>query len=102
MNPWLVVAAIYFGLVFATGIIGTICWDLHAWTKNRAYKAECKKEGVPVDPQLLWHSVSRETMYLAGTYPWAAVILSGVIAFGIGVLMGHLFFPQLVQGPGTT
>ncbi len=78
----LVVAAVYFGLLLATGIVATVIYDLIAVRRG-------------------WRTVSRETMFLAGTYHWIAVVIAGILGFAIGVLCGHLFFPQIVPGQET-
>lgn len=73
----LVVAAVYFGLLLATGIVSTIVYDLIALQHG-------------------WQTVSSETMHLSRRFPWVAVIVAGCLCFAMGVLCGHLFFPQVV------
>lgn len=74
-TPWLVVAAVYFGLLLSTSVVCTIIYDLIATRRG-------------------WRTVSEETLLLARTYPWIAVLVTGWLAFTVGVLCGHLFFPQ--------
>jgi hypothetical protein len=76
-DRWLVYAAVYFGCLFATGLVATIVYDLIAAPRG-------------------WRTVSRETMYLVGTYPVLAVLIAGCLGFSVGVLVGHLFFAQVI------
>ncbi len=73
---WLVIAAIYTGLILATGIIGTIVYDLIAIQKG-------------------WRTVSEETYLLSNKSRWVGIILTGVVCLAVGILIGHLFFPQI-------
>jgi hypothetical protein len=75
---WLVIAAIYAGLLLATCIVGTVIYDLIALRNG-------------------WRTVSGDTMRLANRFVWVAVIVAGTLAFAVGVLVGHLFFPQIIQ-----
>lgn len=80
--PWLVVAAVYFGLLLASGIVATVVYDLIALRRG-------------------WRTVSLEAAILSRSQPVFAVLLTGLLCFALGVLIGHLFFPQyvLVVGP---
>lgn len=77
MTAWLLVAAVYFGLLFVTAVVGTIAYDLVALRKG-------------------WRTVSEEIYLLSAARPWAAVVLTGCFAFALGVLAGHLFFAQRI------
>jgi hypothetical protein len=79
-NPttWLVVAAIYTGLLFATCTVGTVVYDLIAMRRG-------------------WRTVSGDTMRLGSKYQWLCVAIAGALAFIVGVLTGHLFFPQMIE-----
>lgn len=71
----LVIAAVYFGLLFSTAVIATIVYDLVALRRG-------------------WRTVSEECYLLSRQFPGAAVVLAGTFAFALGALAGHLFFPQ--------
>lgn len=74
-NPWLVIAAVYFGLLLATGIVATVCWDLYALETGR-------------------RTVSDEVYRLGTGLPFVAVVVTGCLAFTSGCLAGHFWFPQ--------
>lgn len=72
---WLVIAGVYAGLLAATMILGAIAYDLLALRYG-------------------WRSFSEETYLLSRAWPMLGVIVAGMLAFAVGVLVGHLFFPQ--------
>lgn len=82
VTPWLVVAAIYAGLLLASCIISTVVYDLVALKRG-------------------WRTVSEDTLLLSRRFPWVAVILTGILCFVVGVLVGHLFFPQIYYLPAS-
>jgi hypothetical protein len=71
----LIVAAIYAGLLTATAIVGTIVYDLIALQKG-------------------WRTVSHETHLLGQTIPIIVVMVVASLCVALGILIGHLFFPQ--------
>lgn len=73
----LVIAAVWFGVLFATSVIATIIYDLVALRKG-------------------WRTVSKECYLLSRQFPRLAVVLTGMFAFALGVLAGHLFFAQRI------
>jgi len=75
LTAWLVVAAIYTGLLVATSLIGIIWHDLLA-----------KRRG--------WKTFSRETLLLSRRFPAVALVFTGIAAFVLGCLVGHLFLAQ--------
>jgi hypothetical protein len=78
---WLVIAAVYAGLLLATGVVATVVYDLIAVRKG-------------------WRTVSEETLFLSRGFPWVAVLITGLLCFAVGVLIGHLFFPQIYYVAG--
>ena len=43
-------------------------------------------------------TISRVTLEFASKYPYLGVpLVGGILLLGIGILIGHLFFPQHVQ-----
>jgi uncharacterized membrane protein YjfL (UPF0719 family) len=75
---WLVIAAIYFGLLMITFTAGTIVYDLVAVHNG-------------------WRTVSRETLDLGHTFPTVALFITGMLSFAVGCLIGHLFLYQTIQ-----
>lgn len=75
-NPsiWLVIAAVYAGLLASTAVLGTIVYDLLALRFG-------------------WRTVSQELHALSQTVPLLAALIIGWLSFALGVLVGHLFFP---------
>lgn len=71
----LVVAAVWFGVMFSTGVLLTVVYDLIALRFG-------------------WRTFSRDTMYLGHRFPAVAVVLTGCLAFALGTLVGHLYFAQ--------
>lgn len=43
-----------------------------------------------------YRSISRRTLLLCQQYPIVAAILSGIVCYLIGLLSGHLWWPQYV------
>jgi len=72
------VAGVYFALLLVTCVVSAITYDLVAIHHG-------------------WITVSEEAYWLNQKYPMVAIILTGVLCFGVGVLVGHLFCPQYVD-----
>lgn len=83
MHPdiWLVRMAIGFAFFLAANLLAIVWYDLLALRRG-------------------WRTFSRETMILAATYRWYGYAWVAALVFPVGILVGHLFFPQVVLVPG--
>ncbi len=78
---WLAVAAVYFGLLFATGVVATVIYDLIALQHG-------------------WRTVSGDTLLLGHRFYWVALIIAGMLGFAGGALSAHLLWPQVRDANG--
>lgn len=72
---WLVVAAIYCGLLTATTIMAVIAYDLIAVRKG-------------------WPTVTDQTARLSNKAPFVAITVTACLSLALGILIGHLFLPR--------
>jgi hypothetical protein len=77
MTPaiWLIIAAVYVGLVLGTGVVIVVAYDLWALRYG-------------------WRTVSDEFHHLGRTFPTIALVVTGVLCLIVGMLIGHLFLGQ--------
>lgn len=79
-NPavWLVIAAVYAGLLLSTVFVASIAYDLVALRRG-------------------WRTISEQIQLYGQAAPWVPVMLAGWLCFALGVLIGHLFFPLILN-----